>query len=110
MTKTKVQAAASSLADHASFFDRLVALIPPKFYYDTGADQVSVKFLKKDTRAQVPTYTSLTPLPLTAALACLAKSAILIVQQTCLTARSMPAGEGGIQTAVEGGQEAAFGP
>jgi 60S ribosome biogenesis protein Rrp14 len=43
---------AASLSAHSRFFDRLVELIPPKYYLHTDADRVNTKYMKKADRAQ----------------------------------------------------------
>ena len=41
----------ASLPSHSKYFDHLVELIPPRYYYNTDADRVNTKFMKKADRA-----------------------------------------------------------
>ena len=40
-----------SLLQHSQFFDRLVNLVPAKFYHNDEAPPQNLKFLKKDARS-----------------------------------------------------------
>ncbi len=42
---------AASLHANSQFFDRLVELVPPKYYHDLDRDRVSTKYMKKADKA-----------------------------------------------------------
>ena len=41
----------AKLTDHARFFDRLVDLVPPKYYHGSNVELVNTKYLKKNAKA-----------------------------------------------------------
>lgn len=41
----------ANLAEHAQFFDRLVDLVPPKYYHASDQELVNTKYLKKNAKA-----------------------------------------------------------
>jgi len=41
----------TDIASHSNFFDRLVELVPAKYYLDTDNDRLNLKFLKQNERA-----------------------------------------------------------
>lgn len=40
-----------NLTEHARFFDRLVDLVPPKYYHSSDVELVNTKYLKKSAKA-----------------------------------------------------------
>ena len=41
----------AKLTEHARFFDRLVDLVPPKYYHGSNVELVNTKYLKKNAKA-----------------------------------------------------------
>ena len=39
------------VTEHARFFDRLVDLVPPKYYHGSNVELVNTKYLKKNAKA-----------------------------------------------------------